>query len=216
MTKQELLNYIEKKFIEFNKDIFQNNLEMPKTLIRKVKTYLGKVSFIIKENNFTKEKQYKVRWWSFNFNVDWEKDLAVLDRTILHEMIHLYQIFNKNVKDGHKGSFIKYAELVKEKTGIEVIVKAKQSNLNLNLKTMEVYQVMVNENDTCILISNKFDIEEIKEKLETHNKAVGTYFFINQITKVYYPCICDVAKNLDLNTLAKNRYTMSKLEKINI
>ena len=87
--------YIERRFLEFNKQYFSGQLPMVPVRLSSARTYLGQLGFKRKRTWFGSTKNY-----DFVLRISTRTDLPEqeVEDTLLHEMIHLY-IASKQLKD---------------------------------------------------------------------------------------------------------------------
>lgn len=89
------LDYIERKFDEFNKLIFNNSLPCPTFKLSSARTFLGQI-------RYTRKHKILSGWKYENFILTISnrisREESLLEDTIIHEMIHYY-IFYNGIKD---------------------------------------------------------------------------------------------------------------------
>lgn len=95
------IEYIERKFDEYNNLCFGGKLPKPPFRISSARTFLGKINCIRKRN-----PDGTMRFSDFTFLISDATDLPenVLEDTIIHEMIHYYILVNQmqdNAPHGH-------------------------------------------------------------------------------------------------------------------
>ena len=93
--------YIQERFIYFNREFFENSLPMPSFEVSNTKARLG--DFQVKYKNY--RPIYRIRITNF-YNLDENQ----CDTTIIHEMIHLWQAFNRTIDRGHGEDFKRKAK----------------------------------------------------------------------------------------------------------
>lgn len=118
------LEYIEQKFREFNKQIFNSCLPTPAFRLTDAKTSMGGLYF-------RKKVTPKGIWYSnitlgISQNYDLPQD--ALDDVIIHEMIHLY-ILSQKIHDTstHGTAFRKLMDEINQKFNRHVTISAKNS-----------------------------------------------------------------------------------------
>lgn len=86
------IEYVEKKFHEFNELIFKGSLQPITIRLSNARTFLGQLRFT-RKRNFFGSWQYS----DFVLVVSKRKDMgeSLLEDTIIHEMIHYYILSNK-------------------------------------------------------------------------------------------------------------------------
>ena len=89
------VEYVERKFAEFNRLCFDGKLPPIPVEITQAKSYLGKVVFRREKSFLGKTKHSDFRMLISNRR---DLDASVVDDTILHEMIHYWILYN-GIKD---------------------------------------------------------------------------------------------------------------------
>ena len=118
--------YIEKKFEEFNQQMFKGELPKIPVELSDAKTFLGKCVFKKHRNAFgqTVLSDFKLR---FNTRIDLSE--RELEDTILHEMIHYYIGYNQlDDSSAHGPLYRQIMNNINSKYGRNITVSHKSSN----------------------------------------------------------------------------------------
>ena len=118
--------YVEKKFGEFNRLIFDGKLPMLPIELTNAKTYIGACVYKRRRGLFGQIKLY-----DFKLRISTRFDLAenVIEDTIIHEMIHYYISIN-NIKDTstHGKVFRQIMNSVNERFGRNITISHKATD----------------------------------------------------------------------------------------
>ena len=117
--------YIEEKFIQFNKQIFQGKLPLLPIVLSDAKTFLGACAYKKKKNLFGGTTCY-----DFKLRINKRIDLSEteIEDIIIHEMIHYY-IAYFGLKDSslHGKVFKQFMNNINEKFGRHITVSRKMN-----------------------------------------------------------------------------------------
>jgi len=94
------LDYIERKFKEYNEQMFEGKLQPLPFKLSSARTFLGQVRFYREKNN-----DGTWRYMNFQFVISTKVDLpeAEVEDTIIHEMIHYWILSNQMQDTGPHG-----------------------------------------------------------------------------------------------------------------
>ena len=119
------IEYVQQKFREFNRQMFDGKLPEPPVSITNAKTYLGVCAFRKhrKWNGRLEYSDFKIRI-SRRFDLPQDE----IDDTIIHEMIHYYiGLFSPADMPGHSPLFRKMMADINERFGRHISVSHRLS-----------------------------------------------------------------------------------------
>lgn len=118
--------YIEKKFEEYNQQMFAGVLPKLPIEISDAKTFLGVCVFRVRE-----KENGKKEFFDFKLRINTRVDLPeeVIEDTIIHEMIHYY-IGYKQIEDvsAHGPLFVMMMNMINEKFGRHLTISHKSAS----------------------------------------------------------------------------------------
>lgn len=133
---------IKSKFHEYNSVYFENKLIIPTLKFNKSSKTLAMVKYNIFNNKYHCDKLI------FSENILWNEEL--FSNILVHEMIHIWQIQEKN-RVGH-GYFFKKKMNELNKQGFNITIKADPNSFNL-IKNKNTYIVISENQNNYYLIS---------------------------------------------------------------
>lgn len=117
--------YIERKFEEFNRQMFANRLPMPTIRLSNAKTFLGQCTYKTRRSWYGKVERY-----DFTLRINTRIDLSEeeVEDTIIHEMIHYYIGYNQ-LKDtsAHGQLFRQMMNSINERFGRHLAISHRGS-----------------------------------------------------------------------------------------
>lgn len=117
------VQYIERKFEEFNQQMFAGKLPKIPIVLSDAKTFLGKCVFKKKQN-----KDGKVVYYDFKLRINTRADLPEqeVEDTLIHEMIHYFIGVNQlEEASAHGPMFLHIMNTINEKFGRNITVSFK-------------------------------------------------------------------------------------------
>lgn len=96
--------YVERKFNEFNEQMFGGKLPKLPFKISNARTFLGQITFFQEKN-----EDDTWHYYGFTFKVSDKVDLPedIVEDTIIHEMIHYYILYNQMQDNAPHGDLFK-------------------------------------------------------------------------------------------------------------
>ena len=160
-TKQ----YVEEKFAYYNKLCFGGKLPAVPVSISRAKCFVGKLKFQAR-NTFWGKLEYFDFKMCINSRYDYPEE--VIDDTIIHEMIHLYILYNK-IQDTapHGLVFRKIMKAINEKYSRNITITHKNTDAEINSDSKKRFNFIcishMKDGSWCITVCSGPKIFEINE-----------------------------------------------------
>lgn len=158
-TKQ----YVEEKFAQYNNLCFGGKLPTVRVSISRAKCFVGQLKYKIR-HPFLRSKEYFDFRLLINSRYDYPQD--VIDDTIIHEMIHLYILYN-NIKDTapHGEVFRKIMKAINEKYNRNIAITHKNTDAETNSDCKKRYNIIclsfMRDGSWCVTVCTTSKIFEI-------------------------------------------------------
>lgn len=170
------INYLQRKFNEYNKRFFAGTLPPIKIKIGRSKKLFGYYHY--RYNTYTNEiiEQY------INISRYYEQTLKQYDETLIHEMIHYYIKYNK-ISDssihGHK--FREIMNNINNSSDFNITITGSSYGLNSKIENDKVYRIMkfTYKNKICYAkVSNNFNVHSYSNIIKdiTFFRTKDNYF----------------------------------------
>lgn len=120
--------YLEEKYKQLNGRMFDNELPPVQMETGSAKTYLAKCCYKERINRKTRKGEYFDFRIRVNIRFVWETE-AQLEDVLIHEMIHLYILYNRLPDNGPHGQiFVRMMNDINERYGRHICVRHKASS----------------------------------------------------------------------------------------
>lgn len=178
MEKELFLNKIKDLIVEINKECFNNLLilEFP-IQISNTSKCSAHVSFIGKKPDMFSKMIYSVKSLSVSKNFVWT-DLELKD-TLIHELIHIYEVQVLKEKPSHGLSFKIKMNKINNEFGYNVSIRHSMKTTKKN-KEKTIYYLLSEDRSKIVFLSNKL-VVKINEDKNIFKKNFGE-FSIGQVS----------------------------------
>ena len=168
------IGFVTEKFREFNHQIFADTLPVPTLGIFHARRRLGELRYPLhRDGHMPEPREYELR---ITDRIDMEQ--AVVEDTLIHEMIHLYIHVNR-IQDTsqHGQAFRRLAEAINRRHGRNITVthrlsdEEKQSDAHMKWHRMAVVTFTDSHKAICVCASTR--IFDIHRQLQGQSNVAG-------------------------------------------
>ena len=175
------LEYIERKFQEFNEQMFEGKLKPLPFKLSSARTFLGQVRFYQE-----KSPDGTMHYMNFQFVISTKVDLpeAEVEDTIIHEMIH-YWILSNQMQDNapHGDIFIRKMQEINMKYNRNLSVAHKatkeEADQDKEIRQHLICVVRFKTNQMGITIANKSRLFQLWDELPNFPKVAECNWYLS-------------------------------------
>lgn len=175
------LEYIERKFKEFNEQMFEGKLQPLPFKLSSARTFLGQVRFYQE-----KQPDGTMRYMNFQFVISTKVDLpeAEVEDTIIHEMIHYWILSNQMQDTGPHGEIFlrKMKEInLRYNRNLSVAHKTTQEEADQDKEVRQhlICIVRLKTNQLGICIASKSRLFQLWDEIPNFPKAVECNWYVS-------------------------------------
>lgn len=175
------IEYIERKFNEYNEQMFEGKLHPLPFKTTSARTFLGQVRFYQE-----KQPDGTMRYMNFQFVISTKVDLseAEVEDTIIHEMIHYWILSNQMQDTGPHGDIFKrkMKEInLKFNRNLSVVHKATKEEADQDKEVRQhlICVVRLKTNQMGICIANKSRLFQLWDEMPNFPKAVECNWYVS-------------------------------------
>lgn len=175
------LEYIEKKFSEYNEQLFEGKLQPLPFKLTTARSFLGQVRFYQE-----KQPDGTMRYMNFQFVISTKVDLpeAEVEDTIIHEMIHYWILSNQMQDTGPHGDIFKtkMKEInLRFNRNLSIVHKATKEEADQDKEVRQhlICVVRLKTNQMGICIASKSKLFQLWDEMPNFPKAAECNWFMS-------------------------------------
>lgn len=176
------LDYIQQKFIEYNRLCFDDELPLLPFKLSNARTFLGQLKFTKKRNLWG-----KWHYQDFVFCINTAKDMPeeLLEDTILHEMIHYYILYHQlHDSSAHGKLFVQKMNEINKRFNRHISISHKrteeENEKDLQIRTHFICVSQLEDGRCGITIATRTRLFELWNEMPKFPKVITNKWFISK------------------------------------